>query len=58
MPMLRVNGTELYYEDTGGSGPAILFSHGLFWDSSLHRGNETPLSTGTRRDSQSINGLK
>ena len=35
MPMLRVNGTELHYEDTGGSGPAILFSHGLFWDSSL-----------------------
>ena len=35
MPMLRVNGTELYYEDTGGGGPAILFSHGLFWDSSL-----------------------
>ena len=35
MPMLRVNGTELYYEDTGGSGPAILFSHGLLWDTSL-----------------------
>ena len=35
MPMLRVNGTELYYEDTGGRGPAILFSHGLFWDTSL-----------------------
>jgi pimeloyl-ACP methyl ester carboxylesterase len=33
--MLRVNGTELYYEDTGGAGPAILFSHGLFWDSSM-----------------------
>jgi pimeloyl-ACP methyl ester carboxylesterase len=33
--MLRVNGTELYYEDTGGRGPATLFSHGLFWDSSL-----------------------
>jgi 3-oxoadipate enol-lactonase len=33
--MLRVNGTELYYEDTGGRGPAILFSHGLFWDTSL-----------------------
>jgi 3-oxoadipate enol-lactonase len=29
MPMLRVNGTELYYEDTGGRGPA------LFWDTSL-----------------------
>ena len=24
MPMLRVNGTEIYYEDTGGGGPAIL----------------------------------
>ena len=35
MPMLRVNGTELYYEDTGGRDPAILFSHGLFWDTSL-----------------------
>jgi 3-oxoadipate enol-lactonase len=35
MPMLRVNGTELYYEDTGGRGQAILFSHGLFWDTSL-----------------------
>jgi 3-oxoadipate enol-lactonase len=35
MPNLRVNGTELYYEDTGGSGPAILFSHGLLWDTSL-----------------------
>jgi pimeloyl-ACP methyl ester carboxylesterase len=33
--MLRVNGTELYYEDTGGRDPAILFSHGLFWDSSM-----------------------
>jgi pimeloyl-ACP methyl ester carboxylesterase len=33
--MLRVNGTELYYEDTGGRGSAILFSHGLFWDTSL-----------------------
>lgn len=35
MPMLRVNGSELYYEDTGGSGPAILFSHGLLWNTSL-----------------------
>ena len=35
MPMLCVNGTELYYEDTGGGGAAILFSHGLFWDASL-----------------------
>ena len=35
MPKLRVNGTELYYEDSGGRGPTILFSHGLLWDTSL-----------------------
>src|ERR1700739_4596562 len=35
MPKLRVNGTELYYEDSGGRGPTILFCHGLLWDSSL-----------------------
>lgn len=35
MPMLRVNGTELYYEDTGGGGAPILFSHGLLWNTSL-----------------------
>jgi 3-oxoadipate enol-lactonase len=31
MPHLRVNGTELHYEDTGGPGPAVVFSHGLLW---------------------------
>lgn len=31
MPLLRVNGTELYYEDSGGPGPAAVFSHGLLW---------------------------
>ena len=35
MPMIRVNGTALYYEDTGGSGTPIVFSHGLLWNSSL-----------------------
>jgi 3-oxoadipate enol-lactonase len=35
MPMLHVNDTELYYEDTGGRDPAILFSHALFWDTSV-----------------------
>jgi len=35
MPRLRVNGTELYYEDSGGEGPTILFCHGLLWDTSL-----------------------
>jgi pimeloyl-ACP methyl ester carboxylesterase len=29
MPYADVNGQRLYYEDTGGSGPAIIFSHGF-----------------------------
>jgi 3-oxoadipate enol-lactonase len=33
--MLQLNGTSLYYEDTGGSGQAIVFSHGLLWNSAL-----------------------
>lgn len=34
MPRAQVNGTSLYYEDSGG-GPPILFSHGLLWDTRL-----------------------
>ena len=32
MPIAAVNGQKLYYEDTGGTGPAVIFSHGLFMD--------------------------
>lgn len=32
MPIAEVNGQRIYYEDTGGSGPAVIFSHGLFMD--------------------------
>jgi pimeloyl-ACP methyl ester carboxylesterase len=32
MPIAPVNGQKLYYEDTGGPGPAVIFSHGLFMD--------------------------
>jgi pimeloyl-ACP methyl ester carboxylesterase len=32
MPIAEVNGQRLYYEDTGGSGPPVVFSHGLFMD--------------------------
>ncbi len=32
MPYAQVNGQRLYYEDTGGTGPAIVFSHGLLLD--------------------------
>ncbi len=35
MPHAQVNGQRLYYEDTGGDGPAIAFSHGLLMDSSM-----------------------
>ena len=31
MPFLDVNGTRLYYEDSGGSGEPVVFSHGLLW---------------------------
>ena len=32
MPIAEVNAQRLYYEDTGGAGPAVIFSHGLFMD--------------------------
>lgn len=35
MPFLEVNGTRLYYEDTGGSGVPIVFSHGLLWSGKM-----------------------
>ena len=35
MPFAPVNGQNIYYEDTGGRGPAIVFSHGLLMDRSM-----------------------
>jgi pimeloyl-ACP methyl ester carboxylesterase len=35
MPTLAVNGTTLYYEDTGGPGEPLLFSHGLLWSARM-----------------------
>ena len=35
MPFAQVNGQNLYFEDSGGNGPAIVFSHGLLMDSSM-----------------------
>ena len=32
MPYRHVNGQRLYYSDTGGDGPTLLFSHGLHMD--------------------------
>ncbi|WP_027013853.1 alpha/beta fold hydrolase [Comamonas composti] len=35
MPVAHVNGQALHYEDTGGDGPVIVFSHGLLMDGSM-----------------------
>jgi 3-oxoadipate enol-lactonase len=36
MATMAVNGTELYFEDSGGSGPAVVFSHGLLWSTRMY----------------------
>ncbi len=35
MPYAQVNGQNIYFEDSGGSGPAVIFSHGLLMDGSM-----------------------
>jgi pimeloyl-ACP methyl ester carboxylesterase len=35
MPYAEVNGQRLYYEDTGGNGQAIIFSHGILLDGTM-----------------------
>ena len=37
MPTIRVNGADLYYEDSGGEGDAVLFVPGLVWGTRLFR---------------------
>jgi len=32
MPSANVNGREIFYQDTGGDGPVVVFSHGLLMD--------------------------
>ena len=34
---MKANGADLHVEDSGGSGPAIVFSHGLLWSTSMWR---------------------
>jgi len=43
MPYAEINGQKLYYEDTGGSGPAVVFSHGLLMDQSMFNPQVTEL---------------
>ncbi len=35
MPRIQLNGANLHYEDTGGSGAPVLFCHGLLWSSRM-----------------------
>src|SRR5437899_1734771 len=37
MPRMQVDGAELHYEDTGGGGPPVVFSHGLLWSGKMYR---------------------
>jgi 3-oxoadipate enol-lactonase len=37
MPTIHVNGTNLYYEETGGGDEAVVFTHGLAWTTRLFR---------------------
>jgi pimeloyl-ACP methyl ester carboxylesterase len=43
MAIAEVNGQKLYYEDTGGPGPAVIFSHGLFMDHEMFAPQVTAL---------------
>ena len=35
MPKVHLNGTQVHYTDTGGDGPAIVFSHGLLFSGAM-----------------------
>ena len=37
MPTAHINGIDIYYEDSGGAGPVLLFSHGLMLDVEVFR---------------------
>lgn len=37
MPFAQLNGQKLYFEDTGGDRPVIVFSHGLLMDRTMFR---------------------
>lgn len=39
MPVARVNGRLLWFEDTGGNGPPVIFSHGFLMDREMFAAN-------------------
>ncbi len=48
MPVIGVHGTDLYYEDTGGSGERILFLHGFLFDGRQYDAQVAALRAGYR----------
>jgi pimeloyl-ACP methyl ester carboxylesterase len=44
MPIAAVNGTQLHYEDTGGAGTPVVFSHGLLWSGRMFRAQVAALA--------------
>ena len=48
MPIAAVNGQKLYYEDSGGPGPPVIFSHGLFMDHAMFAPQVEALKGGYR----------
>jgi 3-oxoadipate enol-lactonase len=44
MPFADVNGQHLYFEDSGGDGPAVIFSHGFLMDHEMFAPQVTALA--------------
>jgi len=44
MPFADVNGQRLYFEDSGGAGPAVIFSHGYLMDHEMFEPQVAALS--------------
>ncbi|MSP59716.1 MAG: alpha/beta fold hydrolase [Myxococcales bacterium] len=45
MPEIAIAGTTVHYEDTGGSGDAIVFAHGFLWSGAMYRPQVEALRT-------------
>ena len=43
MPTANIKGRDIFYTDTGGSGPAVIFSHGLLMDHEMFAPQVTAL---------------
>ena len=44
MPVAAANGIEITYTDSGGEGPAVVFSHGYLMDHSMFDRQVTALA--------------